>query len=269
MGGTEVTIELKVRWKEPVQLDDIDVSTNLLKDELQALEVWPFVIFRAPAGFGKTYNVLVDAKKKGYDAYVQECSGDMGFYDLIGAPIQDGQGGAVYQAGQVASAVHRAQEGHKTVLIMDEINLLPANVLKDIGSVLDFRHWVDTPIGRLYGNKHLMVVGTANSEMESAGFELDVALQSRAVIFTMAPKDMASRMKEAKFVDNSGERLVGDTGGLYSLREIQQVQALVPVYGKKRAMKIIVNKWTDPEKIKKLTNAISVIYGKDKAAEML
>jgi len=258
-----------VNWKQPVKLDDIETNFNSLDEELKSLDGWDFIIVRGPAGIGKTYGSLEWAKVKSHDAFVQECSGDMGFFDLVGSWMFDGQAGAVYQAGIVASAMMNAQNGKPTLLVMDEINLLPQTVLKDIGSIFDFRKAVETPIGRIYGNGNLKIVGTANSEQESAGFELDVALQSRATIFTLDAKEMSKRLLKAGMVDELTAKLIAETDGIFSLREAQQVLALSPIYGPQKAMKIVVNKFTNDERKKVVTNAVIAVLGEERGRKLI
>lgn len=269
-----------VRWKEPVDLTDIDATADAMEEEHKILNRLRFLIIRGPAGVGKTYGGLVWAKQNKYDVFIQECSGDMGYYDMIGSNMFDGKGGAIYNAGVVASAVHNASEGKPTLLVLDEINMLPQTVLKEVGSLFDFRQAVETPIGRMTAKKemnpdgsvktfYLKIIGTANSEAESAGFELDVALQSRAMIVTLEAKEMARRLKKAQLADDASCRLIGETNGVFSLREIEQVQALSQEFGPEKAMKLVVNKYTNPERQKLVRNAVMMVFGPEAGSKMV
>jgi hypothetical protein len=147
--------------------------------------------------------------------------------------------------------------------------LLPQTVLKDIGSIFDFRKAVETPIGRLYGNGNLKVIGTANSEQESAGFELDIALQSRALIYNIDAKEMSKRLQKAGMVDELTAKLISETDGVFSLREAQQVLALSPIYGPQKAMKIVVNKFTNEERKKLVTNSVIAVLGEERGKKLI
>jgi MoxR-like ATPase len=257
------------KWKTPVCLDDVTTEFNSLEEELKALNGWDCLIVRGPAGIGKTYSALEWAKQNGWEAFVQECSGDMGYFDLVGSFSLDGSGGMVYYAGVVASAMHNAQEGKKTLLVMDEINLLPQAVLKAIGSVFDFRKAVETPVGRLYGNGNFRVVATMNSEAESAGFDLDDALQSRFLVITLDAGEMSKRFLKAGMVDELTSKLIKETEGAFSLREAQQVIALSPIYGPQQAMKMVVNKYTNEDKRKLVTNAVLLVLGEERGKKLI
>jgi hypothetical protein len=254
------TMEGKVNWKEPVDLSRIESGFNPLAHELMVLECYDFEIIRGPAGFGKTWDAYLWAKQAGYDAYVQECSSEHGYFDLVGSWLLDGEG-AVYQAGVVASAMKHAQDGNKTLLIMDEINLLTQPTMKAIDSVFDHRKSVETPIGRLYGNGNLKVLGTCNSEQESAGFELDVSSVSRAVLWTLDAKQLADRFLEGGLCGKTDAKLMAETQGVYSLRESGQIMALAPKYGPEEAMRIVVNKYPNEEKKKLVREAVRLILG--------
>lgn len=266
-------------WKSPVTFVPgtvYNVETkqemspvNFLDEELRALEGVDFLILRGPAGIGKTYGPSLWAHQNGYEIFIQECSGDMGYYDLIGSNTMGETGGMVFQAGVVASAMKNAQDGKKTMLVLDEVNLLPEAVLKAIGSVFDYRKAVETPIGRLYGNGNLKIVGTCNSEQESAGFELDIALQSRAIIFHLEAEEISKRFIREKMVPSKTGRLIGASDGAFSLREVQQVMQLAPIYGPERAMQIVTRKFVSEERKKLVSNAVKRVYGEEQGSRFV
>lgn len=266
--------EIPANWAAPVSLAEIEAEVNVMEDELKSLDGWPFLILRSKAGVGKTYSPMVWAKRnvcpkckeegaqnQWVHVFIQECSGDMGRYDLVGSNIIGNGGGFEFQAGQVSSAIRWAQMGHRTMLIMDEVNLLPPATVKSINSAFDFRHAVDTPVGRFEAGQNLLIVGTCNSEKESAGFDLDDSFQSRAVIVTLNAGDIADRFLKLGKLDEDTASLIRATDGAFSLREAQQQVALAKVYGDAKAMQMVTSKYVNEDKKKLVQNAVLQVWG--------
>ncbi len=269
MRENEVAADIPVRWVEPVNLALIDTEVNVMEKELGALECWPLVILRSKAGVGKTYSPMVWAKLNGYDVFIQECSSDMGRYDLVGSNIIGNGGGFVFQAGVVTSAIRWAGLGHPTMLIVDEVNLLAPATVKGINSVFDFRHAVDTPIGRFEAGPKLLIVGTCNSEKESAGFDLDDSFQSRAIIITISAGEIAQRFEKFDKLDDKTVSMIKGTDGAFGLREAQQVAALMRKYGEAKAMQMVVNKYVNEEKRKLVRNQVIAVFGDEVGNQLI
>jgi MoxR-like ATPase len=270
MRENEVATEIPVRWVEPVNLAHIDTEVNVLKEELKALAGWPMLVLRSKAGVGKTYSPMVDAKLTGRDVFIQECSGDMGRYDMVGSNIIGNGGGFVFQAGVVTSAIRWASLGHKTRLIMDEVNLLSPATVKGIGSAFDFRHAIDTPVGRFEADNGMLdIVCTCNSEKESAGFDLDDSFQSRALVITLSAGEIAERFGKIGKLDKETVAMIKGTDGAFSLREAQQVQALIPVYGEAKAMQMVVRKYVNEEKQKLVRNQVLAVWGPEVGGQLI
>jgi MoxR-like ATPase len=251
--------EEKIIWKQPVDLSNVE-GVNVLGEELKALEVIDFIILSGPAGVGKTFSSLLWAKQNGYDAFVYECSSDASFFDVVGYYIvKDGE--MIFLASDITSAVKNA-ERNRTLLIFDEINLLPPSVLKSLGGLFDFRKSINTPVGRFVApDGQLKIIGTMNSETESAGYSLDPALQSRAVVINIG-KVVVERMVKFGIIDELTAKIMTETGFRFSLREAEQVLKLSSVYGVERAFSIVLGKY-DEEVRKQIKEAINVIIGRD------
>jgi MoxR-like ATPase len=251
--------EEKIIWKQPVDLSNVE-GTNVLEEELKSLQAVDFVILRGPAGIGKTFSSLLWAKQNGYDAFVYECSSDASFFDVVGYYIvRDGE--MQFLASDVSSALKNS-ERKKTLLIFDEINLLPPAVLKAVGGLFDFRKSINTPVGRFYSDGNLKIVGTMNSETESAGYSLDPALQSRAVVINLSIGKVVERMIKLGIVDEITGKILAETGFRFSLREAEQVLKLSSVYGVEKAFSIVIGKY-DEEVRKQVKEAISIVIGRD------
>jgi MoxR-like ATPase len=251
--------EEKIIWKQPVDLSNVE-GTNVLEEELKSLQAVDFVILRGPAGIGKTFSSILWGKENNYDVFVFEASGDMSFFDAVGFyVIKNGE--MIFLASDITSAVKNAEK-NKTLLIFDEINLLPPSVLKSLGGLFDFRKSINTPVGRLVApDGQLKIIGTMNSETESAGYSLDPALQSRAVVINIG-KVVVERMVRFGVIDELTAKIMTETGFRFSLREAEQVLKLSSVYGVERAFSMVLGKY-DEEIRKQIREAINVIIGRD------
>jgi len=242
----------KVIWRDPLKSELYGKSwEELLKEELVLEPVLPSkyldlinpmfaVVFKAPAGMGKTTSLINWGIKNGFDVYLQECSPDMQKEDFMGSWTIIGNE-TVFFAGEAPSAFNRAamyseeakrtgKEPRKVLLIFDEINLIQPAVIKAMGSIFDARKYFNVPTGRIEAGDNLYIVGTMNAEEDSAGYILDPAFRSRVLMVTISINEMIKSYKEHG-VDygSTSETWMRDTNGKISLRELEQLAYLTAV----------------------------------------
>ncbi len=272
---------INVIWKQPVTLNEI---REPLIDGVKFLNPQYITILRAPSGVGKTMALLYQGlngempyfdengimKKNGkpvtgkYKVFVHECATDQMPSDLIGSYILRG-GDTDFVASSITSAFKAASEGERVMLIFDEINLLRQEVLKSINSVMDDRKYIDSPMGRFSAGDNLILAGTMNSEYDSAGYDLDPQLRSRAII----PRfDLEKYVTEHKKMFDTFAKLITKTEGAFSIREIEKQWLFVSVFGMNQqdALYEILNTYPEElgKKIKENMLLLGVLQAKDK-----
>ncbi|MEM0143402.1 MAG: AAA family ATPase [Candidatus Parvarchaeum sp.] len=242
-------------YRAPLDFE-IEEEALLPKEKLKVVDNDYFpVLFVAPAGYAKTTSLIKFGLDKGYKVFVQECASDMMVSDLIGSWSIDDNGKTIFLAGEVPSALKlsadlekefiakygelteaeyeaKLKDFPKVLLILDEVNLLSPVVTKGIGSLFDSRKYVNTPIGRIYGvNRFLRVAGTMNSENNSAGYMIDPATRSRFFPFYIKPAEVVENLLRLKIIKDDMGKLMSQTNGLFSIREIEQVTLLSREFG--------------------------------------
>lgn len=211
----------EVLWKEPIKLGSSETKPAI--EEVELLNPDVPIVFKGTAGSTKTFSLLLYGEKAGYDVFMQECASNSDFADLMGTWILGDGGKMVFNATQLTSAFKNSSNGKKTLLILDEINLVPMDTLKSINSIFDRRKWIDTPIGRLYGGENLIIAGTMNSEEDSAGNELDVALRSKVIVIEV---DASKALRNTGVLDERMIKLIENSGYRISIREFEQMSVL-------------------------------------------
>lgn len=247
-------MENNVIWKKPIKVEGY-IDEDIYIPELEKLiNAWDFIILRGYAGIGKTYNSIVYGAKNNYDIYIFECSSDMSYYDVLGGFVLKNNE-TVYNASSILSAVYNSQK-KKTLLIIDEINLLSPAVLKALNSLFDFRKSIDSPIGRIMAGE-LKIIATMNKEMESAGYPLDIAVQSRAVIYEIDIEKYVNILKTKNIIDDKSAEILKLSKFMVSIRELQQVKALITAgFTNIEALNILLMKY-DIEKRKQIKEILA------------
>jgi hypothetical protein len=254
---TKLDSSINVIWKQPVELNEIKEP---LLDSVRFLNPQYITILRGVSGSSKTLSLIyhglggkmitfdengIKKDKSGnpitakYEVYIHECAIDQLPQDLIGSYILRG-GDTDFVASSILSAFKSASEGKNVLLIFDEINLLRQEVLKSINSVMDDRKSIDSPIGRFSAGDNLILAGTMNSEIDSAGYDLDPQLRSRAIIPPFSIKEF---VKKNKNIFKSFGTVVEKTEGLFSLRELEKLWLLTKVFdfNQQEAIDILLN----------------------------
>jgi hypothetical protein len=105
---------------------------------------------------------------------------------------------------------------------------------------MDDRKSIDSPIGRFSAGDNLILAGTMNSEIDSAGYDLDPQLRSRAIIPPFSIKEF---VKKNKNIFKSFGTVVEKTEGLFSLRELEKLWLLTKVFdfNQQEAIDILLN----------------------------
>lgn len=244
----EIT-EVKRIYKEPQSGSNGHNEPIMSEKDLKLLlnGAYP-VIYRGPAGVGKTSSLIFWGLANGYDCYVQECASDMMASDLTGKwSIINGE--TVFLVGEIGSALHNSMK-KKTLLILDEVNLLSPAVLKGIGSVLDFRLALNTDVGRIEGNDaNICIAGTMNAEPDSAGFDLDPALRSRCIVTDVDYGAIFKNLAKKHPIDTKWVQIMTATQAKFSLRELHQLQVLTDIgFTADEAYKYVLTKYSAEDK---------------------
>lgn len=158
--------------------DYIDTGIVGLLDKL----AWgrPLVL-KGPKGSGKTLSIEQWAAKQGVPMVRQDCSEDIGLRDLIGTFGIQGEE-VYYGLGSVTTAIDIANNEGGCVLVLEEVNTLPAKAQKILNSVCDYRQAIEVAkIGKVFkvkkGHK-IWVVGTMNPNY-SGTYSLNEDFRSR------------------------------------------------------------------------------------------
>ncbi len=237
--------------------DDALSADEPLIDKLELINLFDFTIYKGYAGIGKTSSVESWAKREGYDVFEIVCSQDMNTFDLVGSYIIRGND-MVFAATQITSAVVNSQT-RKTLLIIDEINLLQPEVLKSLNNLTDFRKSVDTVVGRFTG-KNLKIVGLMNVEAASAGNELDITAASRAVVHTADVAAITAKLIKAGVITKQLGEVFKSTSFAFGLREAKQLKVLVSS-GMPNAVSLLLDKYNDDELREQIKQAFVIVYG--------
>ena len=226
-------------------------------DSLELIELFQFVVYKGYAGVGKTASVISYAINNGYDVFSFVCSEDMGLPDLVGSYIIRG-GDVVYNQSQILAAVRNSNR-KKTLLILDEINLLRPAVLKSLNDLLDFRKELSTDIGKFYG-KDLKIVGLMNLEAESMGNDLDVSVQSRAFVHEVDIKFVTTMLLKGGVVNDKMVEVMQKTRFAFGLREAEQLNILKNS-GVKNPVDMLLQKYADESQRQQIAEAFKAVYG--------
>ena len=261
----EIREEIKIVWREPLRANEKE-EPLIPERLLNIINTSVPVIYTAPSGIGKTSSLINYGFEKNHSIFIQECSNDMLASDLTGKwGIKNNE--TIFLASEIASALflskkyeeeynslieEEKKQGKKMVmLIIDEINLLAPAVMKGIGSVFDSRKYLNTDIGRIYGaSEHLLIVGTMNSESDSAGYSLDPAVRSRFIIAAVDTKDVIDKIANTYSLQPEVIKLIKDSNSLFSIREIEQLIILnvIKKFTMKEAFDIILSKYEEEQK---------------------
>ena len=235
-----------------------DSGREPLIDKLNFIDLFYFTVYKGYAGVGKTSSIESYGFGNDYDIYEFVCSEDMNTFDLVGSFIIQG-GNVVFNESAITSAVKNSIS-HKTLLILDEINLLRPATLKSLNDLFDYRKSVDTVIGRFNGN-NLKIVGLMNLETESIGNDLDVSVQSRAFVHNVDETYVIKKLIKNGMPQQIGE-LMKSTNFAFGLREWEQLQILITnnISG---SVDLLLQKYGDELKQDQIRQAFIVIFGSE------
>lgn len=123
------------------------------------------IILKGPKGTGKTLALEQWAAKQGIPMVRQDCSDDITARDLIGSYGVEGDT-VYFGCGSVTTAIETANEEGGCLLVLEEVNALPAKSQKILNGVCDYRQSVEVAkIGKVFklkpGHK-IWIVGTMN-----------------------------------------------------------------------------------------------------------
>ena len=139
------------------------------------------IILKGPKGSGKTLSIEQWAAKQGIPMVRQDCSEDISSRDLIGTFGIEGEE-VYYACGSVTTAIEVANEEGGCILVLEEVNALPAKPQKMLNAVCDYRQSIAVAkIGKVFkvkpGHK-IWVVGTMNPNY-SGTYSLNEDFRSR------------------------------------------------------------------------------------------
>lgn len=230
-----------------------------LIDGLDFISLFDFTVFRGYAGIGKTSSVERWAHDNGYDVYEFVASEEMNTFDLVGSYIIQG-GDVVFNATPITSALANS-ERHKTLLIIDEINLLRSAVLKSLNDLTDFRKSVDTVVGRFVG-KDIHIVGLMNAESTSAGNPLDLSVVSRAFVHEVSVPFVVSTLLKSRLISKALGDVMTKTTFVFGLREVAQLKLLVK-HKIDRPIDMLLQKYDTDVVRAQVLEAFKLIYGSE------
>lgn len=156
------------------------VDTGIL-NILDALSWRRPVILKGPKGSGKTLSIEQWAAAQGIPMVRQDCSDDITSRDLIGSFGVEGNE-VYFGLGSVTTAIETANEEGGCLLVLEEVNALPAKAQKMLNGVCDYRQAVEVAkIGKVFrvkpGHK-IWIVGTMNPNY-SGTYNLNEDFKSR------------------------------------------------------------------------------------------
>lgn len=156
------------------------VDTGIL-GVLDALSWRRPLILKGPKGSGKTLSIEQWAASQGVPMVRQDCSDDITARDLIGSFGVEGDE-VYFGCGSVTTAIEIANEEGGCVLVLEEVNALPAKAQKMLNGVCDYRQAVEVAkIGKVFkvkpGHK-IWIVGTMNPNY-SGTYNLNEDFKSR------------------------------------------------------------------------------------------
>jgi len=278
-GVKEMSSELSstpIIWSEPINKFFVDENGNPerepLLDEVKYIGVVSPLIFRGVASSTKTMSTIYYGIKAGYEIYKQPCSPDMTRQDLLGTMTLV-EGKTVLLASPLLSGLKASSDGKKVLILFDEINLLPPIVLKSINGVMDEQRGLVTEYGTFRLNDESAVVGTMNVEFDSAGFDLDPQLRSRALVVDVDLDSAVDKLVEEtqtnegvqkykiELTKSTGE-IIKQTKGQIGLRELYQVYRLVTKLGmsKNDALNVVLMKFEEEQR-RKIKEIIKLNFG--------
>lgn len=156
------------------------VDTGIL-NILDALSWRRPLILKGPKGSGKTLSIEQWAAAQGIPMVRQDCSDDITSRDLIGSFGVEGDE-VYFGLGSVTTAIETANEEGGCLLVLEEVNALPAKAQKMLNGVCDYRQAVEVAkIGKVFrvkpGHK-IWIVGTMNPNY-SGTYNLNEDFKSR------------------------------------------------------------------------------------------
>jgi len=272
-------VDTPIIWGKPVNEFFVDSEGNPMRepllDEVKFIGVVTPTIFRGVASSTKTMSVIYHGIKAGYEVYKQPCSEDMTRVDLLGS-LSLVNNETVLLASPMLTALKRSSEGAKVLILFDEINLLSPSVLKSINGIMDEQRGLVTEYGTFRLNESSTVVGTMNIEYDSAGYDLDPQLRSRALIIDVnlnkaidklvkeTRSEEGARKYKIKLGASAGE-IIKQTNGAVGLRELTQMLSLVNKLGMtvEEALEVVLMKY-EGESRRKIKEIVKLNFGVSK-----